>query len=209
LPVALRGPEALPEVLRGADIYVSATTAAAERENLPVVAAHAVAAVVATTGLARPSSDWLQAVAARIPLVVEANFSVGARLLRRAVATLEPLPEGFDVSIIESHRREKLDHPSATAQALAAELRGAKGWAPAAGRRSEGLVEIASVRGGETPGIHTVQLMGRHEVLRLEHIAYGREAFADGMLASALWLYRRGSDLSPGLYSLDDVLGGS
>jgi 4-hydroxy-tetrahydrodipicolinate reductase len=163
---------------------------------------------VATTGLANPSADWLQSLAQRIPIVVDANFSIGARLLRRAVAALGPLPSGFDVSIIETHRRDKLDHPSATAQVLAGGLAGVDGWGPADGRRQSGLVEIASVRGGETPGVHTVQVMGPLELLRFEHIAYGREAFADGMLAAARWVHRRRGDLPPGLYSLDDVLGG-
>jgi len=204
------GPDVLPELLRRADVYVSATNAGAERQNLPVVAGLGVPAVVATTGLTSPSADWLESLARRIPIVADANFSIGARLLRRAVASLGPLPEGFDVSIVETHRREKLDHPSATAQVLAGELAGLglHGWEPADGRRHPGLVEIASLRGGETPGIHTVQVMGRLELLRFEHVAYGREAFADGMLAAALWIHRRRGDLPPGLYSLDDVLGG-
>jgi 4-hydroxy-tetrahydrodipicolinate reductase len=204
------GPQALPELLRRADVYVSATTASAERENLPVVAELGIPAVVATTGLSSPSSDWLQTIARRIPLVVDANFSIGARLLRRAVAALGPLPAGFDISIVETHRREKLDHPSATARVLADELREAypQGWEEAGGQRRPGVVEVSSLRGGETPGIHMVQVMGPLELLRFEHIAYGRDAFADGMLASAFWLYRLRDELAPGLYSLDDVLGG-
>lgn len=206
--VPLRGAGALPTLLGSADLLLTATTASAERTNLPLAAAAGVPAVVATTGLEVGESSWLEEVASRIPLVVDANFSIGVQLMRRAVRSLRPLPEGFDLSIVEAHRRGKLDRPSGTAKLLAEELRPDGRPSAVGAERGADRTEIASLRGGETPGVHTVWVAGTHELLRFEHVAYDRAAFAEGMLAAALWLHRRRGSLTPGIYSLADALEG-
>jgi len=209
VPIQAMEGSALRRALESADVFLTATNPEAERENLPAVARASVPAVVATTGLVDPVPEWLNACADRIPIVIDANFSLGMAILRRAVRSIGPLPEGFDISIVESHRRGKPDHPSGTARALAQDLSGSqvRGWHAANGTRAPGEVEIASLRGGETPGVHLVQVEGPSELLRFEHVAYGRETFALGMLLAARWLYA--SKVRPGFYRLDDILGDS
>ena len=210
LPVAASNPANLGRLLDGADVFLTATSPEAERANLPVVARAGVPAVVATTGLEDPTPSWLERCADRIPIVRDANFSPGMSILRTAVRSIGRLPEGFDLSIVEAHRRGKPDHPSGTARSLVRDLSGSEigSWREASGRRSPGIVEIASLRGGETPGTHLVQIAGRYELLRFEHIAYGREAFASGMLLAACWLHRPRRSRRPGIYALRDVLEG-
>lgn len=204
------GPDRLEELLEGADVLLSATTPEAERTNLPVAARRGIPCVVATTGLGTPAPEWLFEAARRVPLVVDSNFSLGVAWLRRALRSLGPLPEGYDVSIVETHRRGKADHPSGTALSLLPELGGAgySGWAAADGRRRDGVLEMASLRAGDVPGLHQVQLAGPHELLRFEHVAFGRSAFAAGMITAARALHRERHELRPGLYRLDDLLGG-
>ncbi|HEV2520599.1 MAG TPA: dihydrodipicolinate reductase C-terminal domain-containing protein [Thermoplasmata archaeon] len=203
-------PENLARMMEESDVCLSATTPRAERQSLPIAARLGVASVVATTGFDPPIPDWIRRCARRIPIALDANFSLGVNLLRRSLRSLGPLPDGFDVSIVETHRRAKPDHPSATARSISAELRGAgvRRWHAATGVRPAGAVEIASLRGGETPGLHVVQIAGPSEMLRFEHLAYGREAFAGGMLLAARWLFRNRASLRPDLYTLDDVLSG-
>jgi 4-hydroxy-tetrahydrodipicolinate reductase len=202
-------PRELARLLDGADVFLSATTAAAERANLPIVARASVPSVVATTGIGPPVPAWLRSCARRIPIVLDSNFSIGMGILRAAVRSIGPLPEGFDVSIVEAHRREKADHPSGTARGLSEDLArsGLTGWEEARGRRTPGRVEIASLRGSETPGIHVVQIAGPSELVRFEHLVYGREAFSEGMIRAAEWLNASRGERAPGLYSLKDVLG--
>ncbi len=174
-----------------------------------MVARASVPAVVATTGIGPPVPAWLRACADQIPIVLDSNFSIGMGILRAAVRSIGPLPDGFDVSIVEAHRREKADHPSGTARSLSGDLAqsGATGWEGARGRRTPGRVEIASLRGGETPGIHVVQIAGPSELVRFEHLAYGRETFSEGMVRAAEWLRAAPRGRPPGLYTLQDVLG--
>ena len=59
-----------------------------------------------------------------------------------------------------------------------------------------------SIRGGGTPGIHTVWAMGEEEALVVQHIAYDRKVFARGALTAARWLFDK---KQPGLYDLSDL----
>jgi 4-hydroxy-tetrahydrodipicolinate reductase len=195
--------------LAGTDVIVSATTAAAEELNIPRWGEYSLPAVVATTGLSPRTLRALRDASTRAPIVADTNFSLGVQILTQLARALGPLPDGFDLSISETHRRSKRDHPSGTAQALVASLSGtgALGWSEASGVREPGRVEIASLRGGDVPGQHTLWVSGPHEVVRIEHWAFGREAFVDGILAAARWLApARGPPPRPGLYSLRDVL---
>jgi 4-hydroxy-tetrahydrodipicolinate reductase len=193
-----------------ADVFVTATRPETEAVQLPVVADAGIPAVVATTGL-EPAPAWLRRAADLVPIVLDANFSQGGQLLRRAIRAIGPLPEGFDASIVEAHRREKPDHPSGTARTLAGELRasGYERWAEAMGARQARTVEIASIRGGEIPGVHELWLAGPGEILRFEHVVLDRAAFATGMIRAARWLYAERRRLRPGLYSLADVIEGN
>lgn len=198
-PGRVDGPDRLPELLAGADLYLSAAPAEAERRNLPRVASAGIPAVVATTGF-RPEDDaWIDEVSRRIPLLLESNFSVGVRMLARALSAVRPIPAGFDLSLIEAHRRGKRDRPSGTALELARRIPSA---AP-----DGATVEITSLRAGELPGIHQIWITGPHELLRLEHLVLDRAAFADGMLWAARRLWDRRSTLTARRYTLDELWG--
>ncbi len=200
-PFVLDPPSALSRRLEGAGIYVGAATAAAERENLERAARAGVPAVVATTGFVAADAPWLDSVAHRIPLVIDPNFSVGIAWLMRRIGDGSELPPGFDVAIVEAHRRGKLDRPSGTAARWAGRL----ARPPVAADDSPPPpVEISSVRAGELPGWHSVWIAGPHELIRVEHVAFDRAAFADGVLVAAERL--ADGAWPPGRYTLADVL---
>jgi 4-hydroxy-tetrahydrodipicolinate reductase len=119
------------------------------------------------------------------------------------------LPD-FDVEIVEMHHRAKLDAPSGTALLLgraAAEGRDVsldeKKTLDRNGRRKDGDIGFASLRGGTVTGEHSVILAGPGERIELTHVAEDRTIFAQGALAAARW----GQGRKPGLYAMADVLG--
>jgi 4-hydroxy-tetrahydrodipicolinate reductase len=110
------------------------------------------------------------------------------------------------------HHTLKKDAPSGTADRLLEILKDSRGLSNeniAHGR--SGLVgerpldEIGShaLRGGDVVGDHTVYFAGIGERLELTHRATDRKIFAAGALRAAKWVMGR----SPGLYSMQDVLG--
>jgi len=205
-------PSRLAGLLRGSDVCVSFTSAQAEMSNLRAVADGGVPYVSGTTGLTpQQREDVVVALAGKVPAVVASNFSVGANLLIAMSAALRALPQGFDVSIVEAHHSGKADAPSGTALSIAQEVSKARGYAKTVSgrsgvsKRAPGELEVSSLRGGGTPGIHTVHAFGPHEMLTLEHIAFSRSAFALGALHAAEWISAKGRERR--VYGMAEVLG--
>ncbi len=205
-------PSRLAELLRGSDVCISFTSAQAEMSNLRAIAEGGVPYVSGTTGLTpqqRKEAD--AALAGRIPAVIASNFSVGANLLIALSAALKALPPGFDISIVEAHHSGKADAPSGTALSIAQEVSKARGYTKTVSgrsgvsRRAPDELEVSSLRGGGTPGIHTVHAFGPHEMITLEHLAFSRSGFALGALHAAGWVTAKGREAK--VYGMADVLG--
>lgn len=170
--------------------------------------------VVGTTGLSAQDLRALAAAARHAPIVQAGNMSLGVNLLagltRRIAAVLDA---DWDIEIVETHHRHKVDAPSGTALMLgeaAAEGRGASLddlRTPAreglTGERRRGSIGFAAVRGGDVVGEHDVIFAAEGERIVLRHIATDRAIFARGALRAALW----GQDKAPGEYDMMDVLG--
>jgi 4-hydroxy-tetrahydrodipicolinate reductase len=155
-----------------------------------------------------------RAAAARIPLLIAPNTSLGIAVLARLVAIASgALGEAVDVEIAEVHHRAKRDAPSGTALALAEVVAAAraasleqflcKDRATHPGPRAPASIGLSSLRAGDIVGEHTVMFAGQGERLELTHRATDRMIFARGALAAARWLIGR----PPGRYSMADVLG--
>jgi 4-hydroxy-tetrahydrodipicolinate reductase len=205
-------PSSLAELLRKSDVCISFTSAQAEVSNLHTIAESGVPYVSGTTGLTpKQRNEAVTALSGKVPAVIASNFSVGANLLIAMSAALKALPQGFDVSIIEAHHSGKVDAPSGTALSIAEEVSRARGYTKTvsgrsgASKRAPGELEVSSLRGGGTPGIHTVHAFGPHEMITLEHLAFSRSSFALGALHAAEWVTAKGR--KPKVYGMADVLG--
>jgi 4-hydroxy-tetrahydrodipicolinate reductase len=205
-------PSRLPDLLQAADVCISFTSASAEMSNYRAVAESRVPYVSGTTGLTPQQRKEVEAALTnRLPAVIASNFSVGANFLIAMSAALKSLPQSFDVSIVEAHHSGKVDAPSGTALSIAQEVSKARGYTKTvsgrsgASKRAPGELEVLSLRGGGTPGIHTVYAFGPHEMITLEHLAFSRSAFALGALHAAEWVTAKGR--GPRVYGMADVLG--
>lgn len=205
-------PSSIAALLRRSDVCISFTDAKAEMSNLAAIAAGGVPYVSGTTGLTPADRRKLDAaLAGRLPAVVASNFSVGANLLIAMSAALKSLPPGFDVSVVEAHHSGKADAPSGTALSIAQAVSKARGYTKTvsgragASKRSPEELEVVSLRGGGTPGIHTIHAFGPHEMITLEHLAFSRSGFALGALHAAEWVAQDGRAAK--VYGMADVLG--
>ncbi len=170
--------------------------------------------VVGTTGFSPAQRAEIEELAARLPLVLAANFSVAVNVLfhlaREAAKRLGP---GFDAEIVELHHAAKVDAPSGTALRLGEAIAEGRGQQLAervvlhregqTGPRPAGAIGIQTLRGGDNPGEHTALFLGRGERLELAHRSATRDHFARGAVRAAAWLRGR----PPGLYDMEQVLG--
>lgn len=202
--------------LRTADVVVdfSAPEALAALCDALAEARGAPAVVVGTTGLDDALHARLDALAARVPVLVAANFSVGVNLLlalaETAAAALGP---DYDVEIVEAHHRRKADAPSGTALALGEAVAAGRqvalpevrvdGRSGRPGERPRGEIGFHALRGGDVVGEHRVHFLGERERIELAHVAADRRLFADGALRACKWIAGRPA----GRYTMRDVLG--
>lgn len=147
--------------------------------------------VSGTTGLSDDQYAALDAAAARIPVLWQANFSLGVAVLDELVERAASALPGWQCDIVESHHVHKLDAPSGTALALGASA-----------TRGGASPRYASLRAGDIVGEHMVQFAGTGERIELVHRATSRDIFARGALATAMRLNGR----PPGRYGLRQLL---
>jgi 4-hydroxy-tetrahydrodipicolinate reductase len=169
--------------------------------------------LVGTTGLKDDHQQAINDAANSVAVLRAANTALGITLLAELVArAAEVLGPDWDVEVVETHHRDKVDAPSGTALVLAAAAaRGRGKTLPELGRfdrfgephaREPGTIGFASSRGGTVAGEHEVKFLGPREQLILSHRAENRLIFAKGALAGARFLVGRPA----GLYSMHDVI---
>jgi len=198
---------------KGAEVVIDFTAPAASVQHAATCASRGVALVIGTTGFAPEQKNDLRASAARIPIVLAPNMSVGVNVLFRLVAdAARALGRGYEVEVVEMHHRMKRDAPSGTAVRLAEVVAQARGAGADAfvyerhgdvGPRKPGTIGLATLRGGDVVGDHTVHFLSDGERLELTHKATSRDNFARGAVRAARWVPGK----KAGLYDMQDVLG--
>jgi 4-hydroxy-tetrahydrodipicolinate reductase len=199
---------------RDSDVLVDFSSPHALEANLDAALAAGIPVVVGTTGL-EERHHWLVDNAANsIAVLQTGNTSLGvtllAHLVREAASRLGP---DWDIEIVETHHRMKIDAPSGTALLLgeaAAEGRNVvladssvRGRDGITGAREAGTIGFASLRGGSVAGDHTVHFLADNERISLSHLAENRAIFARGAVRAAQWLLGKPA----GRYTMPEVLG--
>jgi 4-hydroxy-tetrahydrodipicolinate reductase len=204
----------LEPLLKDAQVILDFTAPVATLSHLEMAAAHDVAVVIGTTGLASQERERIKSYASKIPILLAPNMSTGVNLMFYLVKkAAQVLGEDFDLEVMEIHHRLKKDAPSGTALRLAEVLADARGLRveEAAryhrqgmiGERDKKEVGIQTLRAGDIVGEHTVLMAGPGERLEIIHRAHSRDTFAHGALRAARWLVKQ----KPGLYTMQEFLG--
>ena len=205
------GPELTEKAAQQTDMAIQFSHPEAVIENIRACAALGVSVVCGTTGW-YGKIDEARAIVekGRIGFIYGSNFSVGAHLFFALVAAAtelsNPCPE-YDIMGWEVHHRRKKDSPSGTALTLARIVTGKSA------RKKKVVTErldrapapeemhMASVRGGEVPGTHTVLLDSPFDTIELTHRARSRGGFALGSVRAAEWMVGR-----KGFYEVNDFI---
>jgi len=177
----------------------------AARRRIPLVSG--------TTAVGPSLQQRISEAAHEVPICQAANFSLGVNLLARlAGQAAHALGKDFDVEILETHHRRKLDAPSGTALWLGETI--ARGWGQSlddvavydrSQRRSarpSGEIGFQAMRGGDVAGEHTVFFLADGERMELTHRATDRRVFARGALLAASRIVGQ----PPGLVDFADLV---
>ena len=169
--------------------------------------------VIGATGHSGAEMKRLREASDSIPVIYAPNCSVGIAAIRHSLSKLAAeLGTGFDVEIVETHHRHKIDAPSGTALALAQDIANATGRDPddaivfgrhgQLDKRPEGQIGVHALRIGDLMSHHEIHFSGPGETVTIKHTAHSRDTFAAGALRAAEWAV----DQKPGYYGMGDVL---
>lgn len=182
--------------------------------SAPDVAAYAVkigaAAVIGTTGHTAEEKAAIRKAAETVPVFYSGNMSLGIAVLCRLAKQAAACFPDADIEIVETHHNRKADAPSGTAHMLFEAVRSVRPNAvehcgrAGEGRRTREEIGISSLRMGGIVGIHEVHICTGNQVLTLRHEALSREMLAEGAVDAARFILGK----QPGLYGMEDLLGG-
>jgi len=202
------------EAAKNADIWIDFTA------PIPTLAAMTAldmtgvkAVIIGTTGFNEAEEKALQEFSKRFSIVKAGNFSLGVTMLtalvERAAASLG---DDWDIEVLETHHRRKVDAPSGTALMLGEAAADGRGtplkdlqtppYDGITGERETGKIGFSVRRAGGVIGDHEVLFGSDEELISLRHTALDRNVFAKGAIKAGQWAVQQ----SPGYYSIRDVL---
>ena len=196
--------------LLSADVCIDFSSPVAFPAVARAITRTGVAWVCGTTGLGEETSVLVDHAAAKAPVMLSPNMSVGVQVLAELVTqAVARLGLEYDVEVVETHHRMKADAPSGTALRLveAAKearhgLRTVTGREGKPGARLQDEIGVFAMRGGDVIGDHSVHLLGDGERIELTHKATNRDLFAHGAIRAARYLVGK----PVGRYSMRDVI---
>ncbi|MDR5899364.1 4-hydroxy-tetrahydrodipicolinate reductase [Halomonas vilamensis] len=207
--------DSLEALVDDVEVLIDFTAPQVTLSNLAFCAEHGKRIVIGTTGMSDDEIAQLDRFRDRVPLVFAPNMSVGVNLTLKLLQTAAKAlgDEGYDIEVIESHHRHKVDAPSGTAlkmgevvaESLGRNLKehGVFERVGQCGPRSDKEIGFATVRAGDIVGEHTVMFATEGERIEITHKASSRMTFAKGAVRAARWV----ADKDSGRYDMQDVLG--
>ncbi len=206
--------DSLGDALDEAEVVTVFTSPEATLNDAAVCAERGVGMVVGTTGFTDEQLGEFHHLVQKITCVFAPNFSTAMNILFKLVEeAAKILRDDYDVEVIETHHRLKVDAPSGSALRLAeAAAAGLErnlnevvvhGRQGVVGARTQKEIGMHAIRAGDLAGDHTVLFGATGEYLELRHHATSRDAFALGALRAV----RFAAQAEPGLYDMGNVLG--
>jgi 4-hydroxy-tetrahydrodipicolinate reductase len=204
----------LAQGLQGAQALIDFTRPEGTLAHLRACRAQGTALVIGTTGFTEAQKAEIADAARDIAIVMAPNMSVGVNVTFKLLQlAAKAMPVGYDIEIVETHHRHKIDAPSGTAlkmgeviaEAMGRNLQECAVYARegVTGERDPSTIGFQSLRGGDVVGDHTVLFAGTGERIEITHKATSRMNYAIGSLRAVRFLAGRQN----GLYSMFDVLG--
>jgi 4-hydroxy-tetrahydrodipicolinate reductase len=200
--------------LQNADYLIDFTRPEGTMAHIKVCQELNVKMVIGTTGFSDAEKAEIAAASKNIAIMLAPNMSVGVNVtLKLLEMAAKAMSTGYDIEIIETHHRHKVDAPSGTAlkmgevisDALGRDLKGHAVFAREGitGARDPQAIGFSAIRGGDIVGDHTVMFAGTGERIEITHKSSNREGYALGALRAVRYLATQ----KTGLFDMFDVLG--
>lgn len=199
-------------LLDSCEVVIDFTTPEGTNKLLEVALNRPKPMVIGTTGLEENHKHLIKEASQKMPILCATNMSFSVAILNKVASLVAHALRDYDIEIVETHHKHKVDSPSGTALKLASSCAKARnlsldkvmanGRSGRIGERNKDEIGVMALRGGDVAGIHSVNFYGDGEYLELKHTATSRNIFAIGAIKAAIWIKNQPN----GLYSIDDSL---
>ena len=184
--------EQLDEAAPAVDLVIDFSQPAALSHVVAYVRRTGAALVCGTTGLSQDELAQIRSLGSKASVVWSSNYSIGVAILRRLSVEAAHALKDWDIEIVETHHKMKLDAPSGTAKTIAEQV----------GDEVGHPIPAHSMRGGTVAGTHEIHFFGTDEEVTFTHRATSRRIF----VAGAVECGKRLLTASPGFYTFDDLM---
>ncbi len=163
-------------------------------------------AIIATTKLSEESIARVAKLSEKVAMFQDYNTSYGVYVLNQTLKFMTGMLADYDVEMIESHHKYKVDAPSGTAVRLLntikeqRDLDAVYDYSKTDGKK-ENDIGIHSIRSGNIVGDHEILFGSDNDLISVKHQALSKNLFADGAIRICFKLYNK----EKGLYKLEDV----
>ena len=203
--------------LASVDVLVDFTRADVTPQLAETCAKVGTGMVIGTTGMNELEMRSIQRAADSIAIVLSPNMSVGVNVTYKLIELATHALKGFDIDVVETHHRYKVDAPSGTAVRMGEVIAAARGQDLSEvavygteeidTQRNVNNIGFHSVRTGDVVGEHSVVFGGDGERVEITHKAQSRLNFGAGAVQSIRFVAEKQSEGKTGLFGMDDVLG--
>ena len=202
-------------VFKNSEVVIDFTTPESTMDNVKIAQKHKTPMVIGTTGLTKNNIQEIAIAGNHVPILQSANMSIGVNLLLKLVTDSSKIlkEENYDVEILETHHRYKIDAPSGTALALGEKIAEGRGKnfddikvldrTSKKSSRKIGEIGFGVTRAGEIAGEHSVNFISKNDRIELVHKANNRSIFVEGAISAAKWIVNQ----KPGIYSMSNFIG--
>ena len=194
--------------LSKADVSINFCVPSAAVENIIKSFDHKIPVVCGTTGwlddfdLVKKYCEEKQTA-----FIYSSNFSFGVNIFFKITQYLASLMNKYDspfnISIEETHHKEKVDSPSGTAISLANDIIEKNNSFISWGKnKNSKSISMISKRQNKKIGVHKVSFESKLDKLQIQHEAFSRDSFAKASIIAPKWIQNK-----KGIFNMDDIIG--
>ncbi len=164
-------------------------------------------AIIATTKLSETQLIRIKTLSEKVAIYQDYNTSYGAFVLNETLKFMTGLLNEYDVELIETHHKYKVDAPSGTAVRLVdtissqRELVTVTDYSTKTTAKASNEIGVHAIRSGNVVGDHEVIFGTDFDIISIKHHALSKNLFAEGAMKICNQLQSKNT----GLYKLEEV----
>ncbi len=165
-------------------------------------------AIIATTKLSDTQLSRIKTLSEKVAIYQDYNTSYGVFVLNETLKFMTNMLDEYDIELIETHHKYKVDAPSGTAKRLVDTMASQResvvevtDYSTKTTPKADNEIGVHAIRTGNVVGDHEIIFGTDYDIISIKHHALSKNLFAEGTLKICKQLQNKNT----GLYKLEEV----